>query len=154
MTAQKDWELLEATVRQIAAYKWGCPAHPEYINGVRVDSVLHPENDRWVCIEITKENDLTKLRTDAAKFASIKPFLMSVGIYCEAYFITKDKPNPSLVDTGKGNGIRVMCAADFEGLFLDYTHYRDLRASRPFGSAVDPEQMAPDIALIGSVLDG
>lgn len=139
-----NWKQLEEHVRLIASCKWAAAANPEHVNGVDVDCVLKPASDRWVVIEITKENTLDKLREDLAKFAAIRPYLFAKTIYSECYFICQGDPPPSLIETGAGLNVRVLSAAGFEKLFLDFDSYRHLRQQRKFGSAVDPESGESD----------
>ncbi|MGD9641396.1 MAG: hypothetical protein AB7V08_01520 [Elusimicrobiales bacterium] len=139
-----NWKQLEDYVRFIASSKWASPAHAEHLNGVDIDCVVKPEADRWVLVEITKENNLEKLRADLAKFASVKPFLFARNIYAECYFVCEDEPPPSLMETGAGVNVKVLSTMGFERLFLDYSSYRHLRLQRKFGSAVDPESGESD----------
>ena len=132
------WQNLEKKVSSIASYKWDAQSNPETINGVKIDCVLKVKPDYWIIIEITKENTLSKLRTDLAKFASVKPFLFSQSIYAECYFITFDPPPPSLRDTGQGHNVTVLSIDRFEKIFFDFEKYHHGRSQRKFGSAVDP----------------
>ena len=97
-----EWQELESIVRQVASFLWECEAKPEVINGVNIDCVCKIKTDYWITVEITQEKSLEKLRTDLAKFASIRPYLFSKNIYAECYFVTENKPNISLIETGKG----------------------------------------------------
>lgn len=140
-----NWKELEAHVRLIASCKWAAVANPEHINGVDVDCVVKPAPDHWALVEITKEHTLDKLRSDLAKFASVRLFLFGKNIYAECYFVCQDEPPPSLIETGAGMNVKVLSALGFERLFLDYQAYRHLRSERKFGSAVDPESGETDV---------
>jgi hypothetical protein len=75
------WQEFEKHVRTVASYKWDTHATPATINGVKVDCVLKLKDDYWVLVEITQDESLQKLRTDLAKFATVRPSLISQGIY-------------------------------------------------------------------------
>ena len=138
------WQDLEKKVRTIASYKWDSQSSPETINGVKVDCVLKIRPDYWTIIEITKEHTLSKLRNDLAKFASVKPLLLSKNIYAECFFITLDEPPSSLRDTGQGQNVEVLSVSGFEKLFFNFEQYHYGRSKRKFGSAVDPESGEKD----------
>ena len=138
MAKKKDWEALEERVRTISSYIWNCPALPEQINGVNFDAVLKPESDRWIIIEVTKSSTLEKLRTDLAKFASVRPYLMSEDIYAKCLFVCSQTPSAHLVETGKGHHVEVLSHEEMEKRFFDYSKYHHVRSTKRFGSAVDP----------------
>lgn len=137
------WQELEREVCQFAEVIWGGKAVAETINEVKCDCVLKPRPDYWVVIEISKENSLDKLRTDLAKFASIRPFLFSRNIYTECHFVTPEH-FPSLRKTGEGQNVEVHSPKDFFSKYLGSTQYLSQRQSAPFGSAVDPDSGETD----------
>lgn len=132
------WQELESHVRKIASFKWDKTGSAKVINGVKCDCVLEFKSDYWIIIEITQESTLSKLRTDLAKFDSVKPYLLSQGIYCECYFVCENAPPPSLVETGAGRNVTVQGLQEFDKLFFDYEKYANARLEKSFGSAVDP----------------
>jgi hypothetical protein len=132
-----DWSEFERQVKTIASFLWQRQVTSETINGVKVDCVIKMEPDHWIITETTQEQTLEKLRTDLAKFQSIRPYLMSIDIYPECYFVTQNQPNPSLVETGKGNHIKVLSFKDYCSLFFNYEMYKNRRTSKKFGSAID-----------------
>lgn len=132
------WQDFEAHARTIASYIWDVPACTETINGVKCDCVLKHKSDYWVLVEITKEDVLGKLRTDLAKFASIRPYLHSQGIYAECFFVSENQLTDQLKETGRGQHVSVLSLNEFNKLFLDFQKYSFARAARKFGSAVDP----------------
>jgi hypothetical protein len=134
----KNWQTLELRVREIASYLWNCSATPETLNGVKVDCVLRQKRDYWILIEITVEDNLDKLRTDLAKFASVRPYLTSQNIYSECFFVSEKQLTDSLRTTGEGQHVNVQSLSEFESQFLNYAAYRHARSSQPFGSAVNP----------------
>lgn len=135
---KKKWDELEKHVRTIASYLWDKPAVPRTINGVKIDCVVERHSDYLAIVEVSKEDTLEKLRTDLAKFASVRPFLFSQNIYAECYFICENEPPPSLIETGKGLSVAVMSCDAFDRLFFDFHAYEHARSRKKFGSAVDP----------------
>ncbi|MBN2287625.1 MAG: hypothetical protein JXI43_14350 [Tissierellales bacterium] len=131
-----EWKNLEVQVRELASCHWGCDASQETINGVRADCVLKKHPDYWIIIEISTEETLSKLRTDIAKFATIRPYLFSQNIYAECYFVCID-PSDQLRISGKGNNLKVMSIEELRGMLLGYDIYYNLRSKQPFGSAID-----------------
>ena len=138
------WQQLEKNVASVAQYLFERPASPETINGVKVDTVLKVRPDYYVLIEVTQERTLDKLRLDLAKFASVRPFLMSAQIYSECYFVTHEEPPPSLRETGRGHNVTVLTYKEFAARFFEFESYRHARESRRFGSAVNPTNGAKD----------
>lgn len=132
------WQLLEKRVRTIASYIWDCAGQAEHVNGVDVDCVLKLRPDHWILIEITQETTLSKLRTDLAKFASLRHYLFQQNTYAECFFVCESCPPPSLVETGQGANVTVYSVEDLQRKFLDYERYHFVRSQKRFGSAVDP----------------
>jgi hypothetical protein len=102
------------------------------------------EPDYWVIVEASKSNTLEKLRTDLAKFASVRPALLSEGTYCKCYFVTTKDPSEGLITTGNGLNVKVMSFKQFSKELIDHEVYRYARDARPFGSSVNPFTGEPD----------
>jgi hypothetical protein len=132
------WQQFERVIRQVASFKWEGDGRPREINGVRSDCVIEVRPDYWIVIEITQEESLDKLRTDLAKFASIRPYLFSQSIYSECYFVCESEPPSSLRPTGEGMNVKVLSFQEFENLYFDFPRYKYARLQHKFGSAVDP----------------
>ena len=90
------WQEFEVRIREIAAARWACNATTQTIAGVKCDCVLEPNSDRRIIVEITEENNLSKVRTDIAKLWTVKNFFMTQVIYCTCYFVMKDMPTDSM----------------------------------------------------------
>lgn len=138
------WQQLEQDVKQIAEIIWNTNASAQTINGVKCDCVVRARPDYFVAIEISKSNSLEKLRTDLAKFATIRPFLFSQSIYAECYFITPEH-FPSLRESGEGQNVKVYTPQEFFSSHLGSAQYLVERTRAPFGSAVDPDSGETDI---------
>ncbi|MGO8151457.1 NACHT domain-containing NTPase [Rhizobium leguminosarum] len=145
-----DWAKLEDDVRTIAQTHWNAPCKPRTIHGVRCDGVIEVKSDYWIAIEISKSDSLEKLRTDVAKFASIRMAQMAKGIYTECMFITAGDTS-SLKDTGRSNNVDVMSIAEFAGKFIGKDEYVFIRNNQKFGSAVDPDTGSKDNASFAEV---
>jgi len=139
-----EWQRLEKRVRKIASLIWNRQAGPREVNGVRLDCVLEVDPEYWVSVEITTNASLTKMRTDLAKFQTIKHFLMSQGKLAKCFFVSLGEPPPSVRTSAEGLGITVMTEAQFSNQFFNYENYLAVRRSRSFGSSVNPVSGKPD----------
>ncbi|PDT20052.1 hypothetical protein [Rhizobium hidalgonense] len=137
------WQEVEDQVRRIAEMHWNAPCRAEDIHGVRCDGVIRVSTDEMVVIEITKEQNLTKLRTDVSKLSSIRLANFANQIFTKCYFITEHETT-SLKATGAAQHVVVMSIDEFSEHFIGTRQYAFIRSSREFGSAVDPETGSPD----------
>lgn len=133
-----NWQDFEENVRQIASSHWNAPAKAEEIAGVRCDAVIRVSSDEIVAIEITKENSLAKLRTDLAKFASIRTALVPDGIVVRSFFVSAHEVT-SLRATGKAQKVEVLSVKEFREKFVGKERYEHARKNVEFGSAFDPD---------------
>lgn len=138
-----NWQDFEEQVRKIAESHWSTPARPETIAGVKCDAVLHISPDEIIVIEITKEKTLAKLRTDLAKFASIRTALIPDGIVVRSYFISAHEVS-SLRETGRAQKVEVLEVREFREKFVGKEKYEFERLQIEFGSALDPETNKSD----------
>lgn len=132
------WQEVEVEVRKIAESVWSTKAEPERVTGVKCDAVLKPRKDYWILIEISKLDDLEKLREDIAKLSLIRTAQMSKGIYCECYFVTSGK-HTSLRESGEDVNVEVHDLTSFASKFIGSNFYIQERQKLPFGSAVHPD---------------
>ena len=144
MSEQINWQQLENHVRSIASYRWFRTARPETINGVKIDCVVKTEKDHWILVEVSKSSTLEKLRTDLAKFATVRPHLFSQNIFCRCYFVCESQPTDSLITAGEGQHVKVLSAEQFSKELIDHEVYGHARRARPFGSSVNPFTGTPD----------
>lgn len=143
-SAKVSWQELEAIVRAGAEAKFGARARAETIAGIKCDCVIDLQNGSVVIIEISKENKLQKLRTDLAKFNTLRPHFFGKGIFPRCYFITLDEPTESLIESGKGNFVDVQSIQQFLNYLFGTLTYSTVRQTKPFGSAVDIYSGQPD----------
>lgn len=138
------WENFENQIREIACTRWSCNANTETIGGVKCDCVLHPNSEECIAVEITEENNLTKVRTDIAKLVTIRNAFLTENIFCRCYFVMKDSPTDSMRTAGKESKIRVMSGQEFQDEYFEYSKYIYNRQQRPFGSMIDADTGKPD----------
>ena len=138
------WQGLEATVRALAELKFGGAARAEDIAGVRCDCVIRLPAGEAVIVEISKEHTITKLRTDIAKFNSVRPYFIGKGIFPRCIFVTLSEPTPALIETGQANFVQVYSVSQFFNSLLGLGNYTTLRSKAAFGSAIDLYSGKPD----------
>jgi hypothetical protein len=131
------WQIFEKKVREIAQFRWDCDAVTETIAGVKCDCVLKPSAEEWILIEITKERNLKKVRTDVAKLAGIRSAQLQKYIVCRCYIILEDRPTDSMKACGGESNIRVVSLEEFQNDFFNYSNYVYIRKQKQFGSLVD-----------------
>lgn len=132
------WQEVEVEVRKIAESVWSVKAEPVRITGVKCDSILKIRKDYWILIEISKLDDLDKLREDIAKLSLIRIAQMANGIYCECYFVTSGK-HTSIRESGADLNVEVHDLTSFASKFIGSNFYIQERHKLPFGSAVHPD---------------
>ncbi|MFT4147059.1 MAG: hypothetical protein QM644_21685 [Mobilitalea sp.] len=140
------WQDVEDRVRKIAELHWNAPCRPDTVHGIKCDGIIRVSADEMIAIEITKRDDLGKLRDDIAKLNSIRNANFQSQIFTRCYFVTEQDPS-SLKATGLSQNVTVLSVAEFAETFLGGPQYAFLRSEREFGSAVDPETGEPDKAL-------
>lgn len=135
---QITWQSLEDSVRSIASIKWRAPATARHLGGVDFDAVVEPSPDELILIEVTKRNDLSKVRDDVVKINALRLQRVADGILVRGYILLEGQPTTSMVETGALNKVKVMSVGDFFNEFFQYDAYVRLRGLQPFGSAVNP----------------
>ena len=139
-----EWQDLEELVRKAAEVKFAKIARAEDVAGVKCDCVIDLQDGSVVLVEISKESDLTKLRTDLAKFNVLRPHYIGQNIFPKCYFVTETSPSPGLIASGKANYVTVCSVAQFIDQILGFQRYAELRRAVPFGSAIDLYSGDPD----------
>lgn len=132
------WQDVEREVRKIAESVWSTKAEPEDIAGVKCDVVLKPKKDYWILIEVSKRDDLNKLRDDVMKLNTMKQALFGKRIFSECYFVTSGD-HTTLRGTGEALEVEVHSLETFASKFIGSSQYISERLRSPFGSAVDPD---------------
>lgn len=144
------WQDVEAEVTRIAESVWSVPASPEREAGVKCDIILKPKKDYWVLIEVSKEDNLGKLRDDMAKLGLVRQALMGRQIYSECFFVTSGE-HSSLRESGESLNIQVHNLSSFAAKFLGARQYFNERRKVPFGSAVQPDTGKVDTAIYTTI---
>lgn len=138
------WKTLEDSVRSIAAIKWKAPATAMHLAGINFDAVVEPTPEELIVIEVTKRDDLSKIRDDIVKINSLRLQRLADGVLVRGYVVVDDQPTASMVETGTSNKVKVLSVTDFFNEFFQYEPYIRLRTQQPFGSAVNPITGKPD----------
>lgn len=138
------WKELEEKTRIIAQARWNSNAIAETIAGIKCDCIIKQDSDHWIAIEVTTENNLSKVRDDINKLRTIKNALLVEDIYCNCYFVMEQTPTDSMRESGKANKIKVMSLEEFQNEYFDYRSYIHLRKQRSFGSLIDSETGEPE----------
>jgi hypothetical protein len=137
------WQEVEAEVRRIAESVWAAPAAPKTEGGIKCDVILKIKPNYWILLEVSKRDDLNKIRDDVTKLAAVRMGLMARQIFAECYFVTTGDPS-SLVETGAACNVEVYDLQSFASKFIAAREYVNERRSAPFGSAVDPDTGSVD----------
>lgn len=135
----KSWRQLEDYVRSLAELRWKKVCAPEHLSGVDFDGVIRVDSGEYVLIEITKERNLEKVRSDIHKLNMFRISQAAQGIVCKCFVIIEDTPTDSMREAGFSNHIKVCSVNEFEKEFYDFEHYNSYRKKYPFGSAVDSQ---------------
>lgn len=139
------WQDVENYVRRIAELHWNAPCRPEDIDGVRFDAIIRISPEEMVAIEITKEDNLGKLRGDVNKLSGLRFGNFQKQVFTRCYFVTASETS-SLKQFGAAQHVTVLSAAEFAEMFLGTRDYNFQRTERDFGSSVDPVTGLPDSA--------
>lgn len=137
------WQDVEREVKKIAESVWGVKPESERETGVKCDAVLRLKPTYWVLIEVSKLDNLGKLRDDISKLNLIRSTQMGKGIFCECYFVTSGE-HTSLRESGREANVEVHDLDSFASKFIGASQYASERAKLPFGSAVNPDTGAVD----------
>ncbi|MEO0665228.1 MAG: hypothetical protein AAFY97_05790, partial [Pseudomonadota bacterium] len=138
------WENLEERVRELARSIFGVEAAGERVAGIDFDSVLRIKSDHHVFIEVTKRNDLAKVREDCSRLAAARNFCFSRSTYFSGFIVLDGSPTPAMESIGNEFNIVIESCYDFEKRFFDFPKYLVERKKQPFGSSIDPTTGAPD----------
>ncbi len=139
------WQDVEDQVRRIAELHWNAPCRPEDIDGVKFDAVIRVSSDEMVAIEITKEDNLGKLRGDVNKLSGLRFANFNRQVFTRCYFVTEHETS-SLKAFGASQHVNVLSAEEFAEMFLGTRDYNFQRPLKDFGSSVDPVTGLPDTA--------
>lgn len=140
----ESWASIENDVRSLASIIWGRSANPERISGVNFDAVLRISSEEIILIEITKECNLEKIRTDIAKLQPVKANFIQNSTLAKAYIIITEKPTPGMTELARDSKINLITIHDFTKLAFDYNSYTNARKKLAFGSAINPSTGQPD----------
>jgi hypothetical protein len=151
--SEGSWQKFEADIRELARLRWGVEPQPRLIAGVKFDCVLEISWDRLVVVEITKNNNLDKIRGDINRLgiARLSAFT-NENIYVEAFIVISGIVTEAMFETGTKVKVKVADKGAFQRFFFDHKLYASSRRALQFGSAVDPITGKPDSASYVPVL--
>ncbi len=135
---EQRWRLLEEQVRGIAALIFGKPCQPQRIAGVNFDGVIEVSELETVVIEISKQNDLDKVRQGITRLTLARQALANDGVLVRGYIILSREPTQSMLDAAATAKVIVASVSQFAALFFEFPRYKDARLSASFGSSIDP----------------
>lgn len=116
------WQDVEVQVRQIAEHHWNAVCRAEDIGGVRYDAIIRVSPEEMIALEITKEDNINKLRSNISKLAVLRNINFTKQILTRCYFIT-DKDASSLKQTGEAMNVNVLSVSDFANQFIGTRAY-------------------------------
>ena len=95
----------------------------KHLAGVNFDAVVEPSSDELILIEVTKRDDLSKIRDDIVKINALRLQRLADGVLVRGYILVNDRPTTSMVETGVLNKVKVMSVGDFFNEFFQYDAY-------------------------------
>lgn len=102
------------------------------------------EPNHWIIVEITKEDSIDKVRIDTAKLQTVRNYLFNQNIFCNYYFVMKDKPTDAMRAAGDAQHIQVQSAEEFKNEYFEYGSYIHIRKQKCFGSLINIETGEPE----------
>ena len=115
---QITWQSLEDSVRAIASIKWKSVARAQHLGGVNFDAVVEPSTEELILIEITKRDDLEKIRGDIVKINALRLQRIADGTVVRGYVLVEDQATTSMIETGVTNKVKVLSVSDFFNEFF------------------------------------
>lgn len=133
-----NWNDLEDRVKQFSKLIYNRDAGSINLQGMQFDCFIKLESDHYICIEVTKNHTLEKVRADINKLSILRMNKSSEGIFVKCLLILEKTPSDLMKETAHSSKIELLTLDEFEGKFLDYKDYAYLRSEKNIGSAIDP----------------
>lgn len=134
---QPKWKTFEDQVRGIATLTFGKTCLPDRIAGVNFDGVVAMDLET-VVIEISKQNDLDKVRQGITRLTLARQTLSVDGILLRGYIVLNKTPTQAMIEAAKSAKITVASVTQFASLFFNFGRYNLPRQQASFGSSIDP----------------
>ncbi|EOI3503305.1 NACHT domain-containing protein [Cronobacter dublinensis] len=133
-----NWAALEQRVKQFARLIYNRDAGSINLQGMQFDCFLEIEPDQHVCIEVTQNHTLEKVRNDINKLILLRSNMASQGVFVKCILILEKQPSDLMKETASASRIELLTIDEFERKFIDYKNYTFLRNQKNIGSAIDP----------------
>lgn len=135
---QTSWKTLEEQVRGLAGWVYGKECRPGQISGVNFDGIIKIDDGEMVAIEVSKQNDLDKVRQGIARIALARQQMVAEAVVLRGYIVLTKTPTPSMLEAAQANKVAVMSVAQLATLFFEFPKYKTARLGSSFGSSIDP----------------
>ncbi|SEK72770.1 hypothetical protein SAMN04487787_103279 [Kosakonia sacchari] len=133
-----DWMTLESRVKTFSRLIYNREAKSIVLDGMQFDCFLQIADDYAICIEVTQNHTLDKVRNDINKLLILKNNNNSKGIFTKCIMILQNPPSDLMKQTANASKIELLSLSEFESKFIDYRNYVHLRKQKNIGSAIDP----------------
>lgn len=84
------------------------------------------------------------VRADISKLVTVRNSLAIQGVFCQCYFVMKEKPTDSMRQSGTERKVKVMSGSEFENEYFEYDNYIFSRKHRQFGSLINMDTGRPE----------
>lgn len=138
MMTESRWQNFEDQVRGIASLIFGVECKPTRIAGINFDGVAVKSELETVALEISKQNDLDKVRQGITRLHLARQTLSADGIVLRGYIILSKIPTQAMLDAAREAKVTVASAGQFASLFFQFPTYKNARSIAAFGSSIDP----------------
>jgi hypothetical protein len=135
---QPKWQTFEEQIRGIAGLTFGQSCEPARIAGVNFDGVIKKGDLETIVIEISKQNDLDKVRQGITRLTLARQALLSEGVLLRGYIVLSKAPTQAMIEAAQSSKVTVLSAGQFGALFFHFPRYKEARIAASFGSSIDP----------------
>jgi hypothetical protein len=135
---QPKWKTFDEKVRDIATLIFGHPCQPGRIAGVNFDGVIECGPLETVVIEISRQNDLDKVREGITRLTLARQTLSADGVLLRGYIVLSRAPTQAMLEAATAAKLVVGSAGQFASRFFKFPIYKNARVMSSFGSSIDP----------------
>lgn len=136
--AEPKWKTLEEQVRGIAGLIFGQECRPGRIAGVNFDGVIEKGELETIAIEISRQNDLDKVRQGIVRLTLARQTLVAEGTLLRGYIVIGRNPTQAMLDAAAEAKVVVSSVSQFAAIFFEFERYKTARLEASFGSSIDP----------------
>ncbi|WP_158699904.1 hypothetical protein, partial [Cronobacter dublinensis] len=98
-----NWAALEQRVKQFARLIYNRDAGSINLQGMQFDCFLEIEPDQHVCIEVTQNHTLEKVRNDINKLILLRSNMASQGVFVKCILILEKQPSDLMKETASAS---------------------------------------------------